>query len=170
MDFETSTIIIAGCSGHGNRDRFSLGPGSARVISERGDIHFWVIRRHEFSGDVCFLIWALFLQLDFRMRYIHVFSKFFCCVNESACPFESRTRRRIPPRMNFVINFFCSYLMSMSLHYWFFPSLMVHFNLCSFNVILYKSLDEKILVHVGIRAFVFDLNCLVWMLTKAKHK
>jgi hypothetical protein len=32
----------------------------------------------------------------------------------------------------------------MSLHFLSFPSLMVHFNLCSFNAILYKSLDEKI--------------------------
>jgi hypothetical protein len=36
--------------------------------------------------------------------------------------------------------FSCSYLMLMSLHYQAFPSLMVHFNLCSFNTILYKSL------------------------------
>ena len=47
---------------------------------------------------------------------------------------------------------------------------MVHFNLCSFNAIIYKSLDEKILDHVGMRVVVFDLNCWVWILTRAKHK
>jgi hypothetical protein len=49
--------------------------------------------------------------------------------------------------------------MLMYLHYRVFPSLMVHFNLCSFNEIIYKSLDEKILDRVGIRAVAFDLNC-----------
>ena len=43
-------------AGHKNRDKVSLGPGSARVRSRRGDNHFWVIRCHEFSGVVCFLI------------------------------------------------------------------------------------------------------------------
>ena len=47
---------------------------------------------------------------------------------------------------------------------------MVHFNLCSFNAILYKSLDENIPDHVGIKEVVFELNCWVWMLTRAKHK
>jgi hypothetical protein len=67
------------------------------------------------------------------------FSKFFCGVNERAYPFESKTRRRIPPGTNSIIKFFCSYLMLMSLHFLFFPSLIVHFNLCSFNANLYKS-------------------------------
>jgi hypothetical protein len=40
-----------------------------------------------------------------------------------------------------------------------FPSLMVHINLCSFNEILYKSLNENILDHVGIRAILLELNC-----------
>jgi hypothetical protein len=56
MDFEMKTVIIAGCRGHKNRDKIPLGPGSARVGSERGDSHFWVIRCHESNGDVCFLI------------------------------------------------------------------------------------------------------------------
>ena len=30
--------------------------------------------------------------------------------------------------------------------------------------------DEKIPDHVGIRAVIFNLNCWVWMLTRAKHK
>jgi hypothetical protein len=54
--FRDKTVIIAGCRGHKNRDKILLGPGSARVGSERGDSHFWVIRCHKFSGDVCFLI------------------------------------------------------------------------------------------------------------------
>jgi hypothetical protein len=54
--FRDKTVIIAGCRGHKNRDKILLGPGSARVGSEHGDSHFWVIRRHESSGDVCFLI------------------------------------------------------------------------------------------------------------------
>jgi hypothetical protein len=53
----------------------------------------------------------------------------------------------------------CSDLILMSLHFLDFPSLMVHFNLCSFNAILYKSLDENILDHVGIRAVIFHFNC-----------
>ena len=87
------------------------------------------------------------------------FSQFFCGVNKKTYPFESRTRRRSPPGMNSVIKFLCSYLMLMSLHFWYFPYLMVHFNLCSFNAILYKSLDEKIMDHVGIRVVIFELNC-----------
>jgi hypothetical protein len=43
-------------AGHKNQDRVSLGPGSARVGLKHGDNHFWVIRRHEFNGVVCFLI------------------------------------------------------------------------------------------------------------------
>jgi hypothetical protein len=34
IDFEMNVVIIAGCSGHENRDKISLGPGSARVGSE----------------------------------------------------------------------------------------------------------------------------------------
>ena len=30
--------------------------------------------------------------------------------------------------------------------------------------------DEKILDHVGFREAVFELNCWVWILTRAKHK
>jgi hypothetical protein len=56
MDYEAKTVIIVGCRGHRNRDKISLSPGSARVISERGDSHFWVIRCYESSGDVFFLI------------------------------------------------------------------------------------------------------------------
>jgi hypothetical protein len=40
--------------------------------------------------------------------------------------------------------------MLMSLHFLVFPSLMVHFNLCSFNIIIYKSLDENIMDQVPI--------------------
>jgi hypothetical protein len=47
----------------------------------------------------------------------------------------------------------------MSLNFLSFPSLMVHFNLSSFNAILYKSLDEKIMDHVSIRVVIFELNC-----------
>jgi hypothetical protein len=86
------------------------------------------------------------------------FAKLFFLVNERANPFESRTQRRSPPGTNSVIKFLCSDLMLMYLHFLAFPSLMVHFNLCSFNSILYKSLNENILDHVGIRAVVFDLN------------
>jgi len=134
-----STVIIAGCRGHGHQDEIFLGPGSARAGWRCGDSHIWVIRHHEFCGVVCFLIWELFLKLDFRMRYAYVFFQILCWVNERAYPFESRTWRRNPPWKNSVINFLCSYLMLMSLHFWVFPSLMVHFNLCSFNTILYKS-------------------------------
>jgi hypothetical protein len=42
--------------GHENQDKILLGRGSARVGSRHGDNHFWVIRRHEFSGAICFLI------------------------------------------------------------------------------------------------------------------
>jgi hypothetical protein len=70
--FRDDTVIIAGCRGHVNQDTILLRPESARVISEHGDSHFWVNRCHEFSGDVYFMIRALFLQLDFRMRYIYV--------------------------------------------------------------------------------------------------
>ena len=35
---------------------------------------------------------------------------------------------------------------------------------------LFISHDENILDHVGIKEVVFDLNCWVWMLSRAKHK
>jgi hypothetical protein len=55
-NFEARTVVIAGFRGHRNQDKILLGPGSARVGSRRGDRHFWVIRRHECSGVVYFLI------------------------------------------------------------------------------------------------------------------
>ena len=116
-EFWGGTIIIAGCKGHEDWDKILLGPRSARVELECGDKHFWLIQCHEFIGAICFLIWALFLQLDFRTRYIYVFAKFFCWVNEITYPFESRTWRCSAPRMNFVIKFLCSNLMFMSLHF-----------------------------------------------------
>ena len=127
-------------------------------------------RCHESSGDVCFLIWALFLQLDFRMRYIYVFAKLFCWVNERAYPFESRTQRCSPLGTNSVIKFLHSYFMLMSLSFWYFPSLwctLVYSHLIQF---FNKSPDEEISEHVGIWAVIFDLNCWVWMLTMDKHK
>jgi hypothetical protein len=60
--------------------------------------------------------------------------------------------------------------MLISLHFLSFPSLMVHFSLCSFNTVLYKSLNENISDHVGIRAVVFNLNFLLLMLTRSKFK
>jgi hypothetical protein len=54
--FETIIQHLLQVAGHENRDKVSLGPGSARVGSRHGDSHFWVIRRHEFNGVVCFLI------------------------------------------------------------------------------------------------------------------
>jgi hypothetical protein len=45
------------------------------------------------------------------------FSKFFCRVNKKDYPFESKTRRRSPPGMNSALNFLCSDLMLMALHY-----------------------------------------------------
>jgi hypothetical protein len=48
--------IYCRLQGYKNQDEFLLGPGSARVGSRHGDNHFWVIRRHEFSGVVCFFI------------------------------------------------------------------------------------------------------------------
>ena len=67
-------------------------------------------------------------------------------------------------------SFFFSYLMIISLFFWSFPSLwctLVYAHLIQF---FNKSLDENIPNHVGIRAVIFDLNCWVWMLTRAKHK
>ena len=34
---------------------------------------------------------------------------------------------------------------------------------------LFISHDENIQDHVGIRAVIFDLNCWVWIITRAKH-
>jgi hypothetical protein len=56
MEIEMNIVIIAGCSGHKNQDKVSLGPESAIVELECGDSHFWVIRCHKSNGDVCFLI------------------------------------------------------------------------------------------------------------------
>jgi hypothetical protein len=56
MDFEIECCHNCRYRGHKNRDKISLGPGSARVRSECGDSHFWVIRCHKSNGDVCFLI------------------------------------------------------------------------------------------------------------------
>jgi hypothetical protein len=48
--------IYCKLQGYKNQDKFILGTGSARVITRHGDNHFWVIRRHEFSGDDYFCI------------------------------------------------------------------------------------------------------------------
>jgi hypothetical protein len=53
--YANSHELIAGCR-HKNCDEISLGLGSVRVRSRHGDNHFWVIRHHKFSGDVCFFI------------------------------------------------------------------------------------------------------------------
>ena len=81
----------------------------------------------------------IFCSLTPEWGILMYFAQFFCGVNKKAYPFESGTQRRSPPGMNFIIKFLCSNLMLMSLHFWVFPSLMVHFNLWSFNAILYKS-------------------------------
>jgi hypothetical protein len=64
------------------------------------------------------------------------FSQFFYGVNKNTYPFESRTRRRSPPGMNFVIKFYVFILhdyVSFLLSFSFF---MVYFSLCSFNTVL----------------------------------
>jgi hypothetical protein len=55
--------------------------------------------------------------------------------------------------------------MVMSLHFLAFPYLMVHFNLCSFNAIIYKSLDENILDQIVWQWFhqLFDTYISGWL-------
>ena len=69
-----------------------------------------------------------FYNLITEWGILMYFAKIFCWINERAYPFESRTWRHSPPGTNSVIKFLCSDLMLMSLHFLFFPSLMVHFN------------------------------------------